>query len=190
MFEALPQKGQYRFLGCFSCAGWEPRVAPDRSGKDRQAIVFHLLPVGEIHQTSSVEEDAEVELSSKTIEELRALAYEAATPKPSLGMASSRSYFVRSAQVKAYVLARAKGRCEACDKPAPFNRKNGTPYLEPHHTLRLADGGPDDPRHVAAVCPTCHRTIHHGQTGDDLNKSLKRRLLEIETELGGFIKQA
>ncbi|RWG78556.1 HNH endonuclease [Mesorhizobium sp.] len=180
MFEALSKKGQYRFLGCFSCAGWELRAAPDRDGKDRQVIVFHLLPAGEIQTVSNVEDAVEAELSTTSIEGLRSLAYAAASPKPGIGMASSRNYFIRSAQVKMYVLARAKGRCEACGNLAPFVRKNGTPYLEPHHTRRLADGGPDDPRHVGAVCPTCHRTIHHGLEGDELNNRLKQRLLEIE----------
>jgi hypothetical protein len=34
--------------------------------------------------------------------------------------------------------------------------------LEPHHIRRLGDGGPDDPRFMGAVCPNCHREIHHG----------------------------
>lgn len=38
----------------------------------------------------------------------------------------------------------------------------GEPYLEVHHVLRLADDGPDDIFHVAAVCPNCHREAHHG----------------------------
>jgi hypothetical protein len=61
--------------------------------------------------------------------------------------------------VKAYVLRRANGCCEACGEEAPFVRKDGTPYLEPHHTRRVADGGPDHPAWVAAICPTCHRQI-------------------------------
>jgi hypothetical protein len=39
------------------------------------------------------------------------------------------------------------------------------PNLEPHHIRRLADGGPDHPRWVAALCPTCHRRVHHGVDG-------------------------
>lgn len=45
-------------------------------------------------------------------------------------------------------------------KAAPFQRKDGTPYLEPHHIQRLADEGPDHPKWVGAVCPSCHREIH------------------------------
>lgn len=30
--------------------------------------------------------------------------------------------------------------CEGCGAPAPFMRRDGRPYLEPHHTRRLTDG--------------------------------------------------
>ncbi|UXZ47919.1 HNH endonuclease [Pseudomonas soli] len=75
---------------------------------------------------------------------------------------------------------RAKGLCESCDKPAPFIKKDGTPYLEPHHVNRLSDGGLDHPRYVGAVCPSCHREIHSGVHGMSLNERLKRRLEAIE----------
>jgi hypothetical protein len=61
-----------------------------------------------------------------------------------------RNYYARSAKIKIYVLKRAKGLCEACKREAPFLRKNGSPYLEPHHIRRIADGGPDHPKFVAA----------------------------------------
>jgi 5-methylcytosine-specific restriction enzyme A len=57
----------------------------------------------------------------------------------------------------------------------------GHPYLEPHHTRRLSDGGPDDYHHVIALCPTCHRRVHHGADGDAYNDDLKLRLSTLET---------
>ncbi|MBD8515202.1 hypothetical protein IFO68_21215 [Photobacterium sp. CAU 1568] len=42
-----------------------------------------------------------------------------------------------SEALKKYVKARAKGNCEGCDTPAPFETKKGT-YLEHHHVHRLA----------------------------------------------------
>ena len=51
----------------------------------------------------------------------------------------------RSAAVREYVLARSTGVCEGCGTPAPFVTAQGAPYLEPHHTRRLSDGGPDHP---------------------------------------------
>ncbi len=79
-----------------------------------------------------------------------------------------------------YVLARARGKCEACDQDAPFVKRDGTPYLEPHHTTRLADEGPDHPAWVAAICPTCHRRIHSGQDGAEWNSRLEERLKQKE----------
>jgi 5-methylcytosine-specific restriction protein A len=55
---------------------------------------------------------------------------------------------------------------------------DGTPYLETHHTTRLADEGLDHPQTVGAICPTCHRRIHSGIDGDAWNKQLKQRLLK------------
>jgi 5-methylcytosine-specific restriction protein A len=79
-----------------------------------------------------------------------------------------------------YVQRRADGKCEGCLAPAPFKTKKRRPYLEPHHTTRLSDGGPDHPRHVIALCPTCHRRVHHGEDGDDYNDALKATLRAIE----------
>ena len=71
--------------------------------------------------------------------------------------------FDRNPDVVAEVLVRSSGKCELCDKPAPFKRADGTPYLEVHHRIRLADGGDDTVENAIAVCPNCHRQEHFGQ---------------------------
>lgn len=71
--------------------------------------------------------------------------------------------FVRNPDVVAEALHRAAGVCEVCVQPAPFTRKsNGTPYLEVHHKIRLADGGLDTLENAVALCPNCHRASHYG----------------------------
>ena len=71
--------------------------------------------------------------------------------------------FVRSSDVVAEALIRANGICERCKKPAPFIRKsNGTYYLEVHHKVPLSEDGLDLIENVLALCPNCHREIHHG----------------------------
>jgi 5-methylcytosine-specific restriction protein A len=100
---------------------------------------------------------------------------------------SQRTYYIRSAKVKAYVLKRANGHCEACKKPVPFVRKDGSPYLEPHHIKRVADGGPDHPASVGALCPTRHRLIHHGAQGNELNSQLEVHVAQLEAELGSYL---
>ncbi|HBJ1652007.1 HNH endonuclease [Clostridium botulinum] len=73
------------------------------------------------------------------------------------------SGFKRDPDVVAEVLIMAAGNCERCRNPAPFKRaSNGTPYLEVHHKIRLADGGEDTVENAIAVCPNCHRELHFG----------------------------
>jgi 5-methylcytosine-specific restriction protein A len=81
------------------------------------------------------------------------------------------------------VLVRSKGICEFCEERAPFQRRDGSgPYLEPHHIHRVSDGGPDDPRFVAALCPNCHRNAHYGVDGDQINRDLEKRIVFREKQ--------
>lgn len=49
---------------------------------------------------------------------------------------------------------------------------------------RLSDGGPDHPRWVAAICPNCHRHIHHGEAGPKLNEELAGKIGALEMSVG------
>lgn len=70
--------------------------------------------------------------------------------------------YMRSSDVIAEVLMRAAGMCERCGSPAPFKRRSdGSPYLEVHHKVRLADGGEDTVFNAIALCPNCHRREHY-----------------------------
>lgn len=71
--------------------------------------------------------------------------------------------FRRNPDVVAEVLLRAKGVCEGCRSPAPFQRPDGSFYLEVHHVKRLADGGHDTVDNAIALCPNCHRERHFGR---------------------------
>ena len=71
--------------------------------------------------------------------------------------------FNRNPDVVAETLLRSNGICEECKNEAPFMRlKDGTPYLEVHHKIRLAYGGEDTVENAIAVCPNCHRKEHYG----------------------------
>ena len=158
LFEALGKRKPVRYIGAFACAGWDERRGPDKDGHPRKVIVFQLVKAGEEPAPETVTEPVR-----ESLEALRERAYKAAQPTASTSdKESRRKYYKRAEDVRAYVLARAKGVCEACGKAAPFVRSNGSPYLEPHHIRRVSDGGPDDPRWVAAVCPNCHREAHFG----------------------------
>jgi 5-methylcytosine-specific restriction protein A len=65
----------------------------------------------------------------------------------------------------AEALERANGYCERCRATAPFKRAaNGSPYLEVHHVVPLAEGGEDSIENATALCPNCHRELHFGKS--------------------------
>ncbi len=87
----------------------------------------------------------------------------AADPKPRLATVSVQLY-LRNPDVVAETLDRAGGVCAGCQTPAPFARlTDGSPYLEVHHRIPLAEGGPDTVANAMALCPNCHREAHFGQ---------------------------
>jgi hypothetical protein len=79
---------------------------------------------------------------------------------------------VRDEAVVAWVKKQADGRCELCGEPAPFIALDGEPYLEVHHVKHLADGGPDTVPNTVALCPGCHRRLHHGVDRDECRERL------------------
>ncbi len=120
-------------------------------------------------------------LLEANMDELRAAALLA--EKPSAPASVRETIFrVRSTAIKRYVLLRAGGICEGCDVHAPFDKADGSPYLEPHHTHQLSDEGPDHPAHVIALCPNCHRRAHFADDASKFNKSLIKALLKIEPD--------
>jgi 5-methylcytosine-specific restriction enzyme A len=179
LFRSLGKSKGYRYLGEFTCNSWEYQIRPDLKGQMRKAIVFHLvLPSADA--LPSMEEVTVARNLKQLREEAQAAGTEATE---ALSKEARRLYYQRSAIVRAYVLARAAGRCESCLQSAPFLRPDGTPYLEPHHTRRLSDGGPDNPISVAAICPNCHRRIHHGRDGLEVNQALQGYLIGVEERM-------
>ena len=181
------RKGCVRYLGEFALSSYEYREGTDKDQRSRRTIVFHLLPVlpqkeDEANSLHEVKHGV-IEFSADDLEVLRKKAYAAASEIPESNTKDGkRRYYERSKDVRDYVLARSKGVCEACNKPAPFLRRDETPYLEPHHTHLISESGPDHPRWVGAICPNCHREIHHGREGGLLNTQLQLRLISLEKE--------
>lgn len=87
-----------------------------------------------------------------------------AAPKLPERITVSTDVYLRNPDVVAEVLDLAQGQCQECGKSAPFARKSdGSPYLEVHHRVRLADGGEDTIENAVALCPNCHRELHFGR---------------------------
>lgn len=75
---------------------------------------------------------------------------------------ASGTVWIRSAQVRSAVLARAAGCCEACGTPG-FRMASGAVYLETHHVIALSATGPDAVWNVVAVCANDHRMAHYSE---------------------------
>ena len=187
IFEEVPAKGGYLRYKCqMICTGYEWVDAPDTKRQTRRAIRFELMPLEafDVPQNCLLagSADSAQDMNSESLSELRhkALADSAETRTP---LERRTLYRMRSRAVRLYVLRRAAGKCEGCGLPAPFTTKEGQPYLEPHHIRRLTDGGPDDPRWVAGICPNCHRRAHYSQDAADYNQKLADVVSRLETEV-------
>ncbi|WP_288097042.1 HNH endonuclease [Pseudomonas sp.] len=94
---------------------------------------------------------------------------------------SPRGAYIRDPLVRAWVRQRAKGICEGCGQPAPFE-KNGSPFLEVHHVKHLAQKGSDRTSNAVALCPNCHRRCHHSSDREEFTASLFTMVRELAPE--------
>ena len=101
--------------------------------------------------------------------------------KPKMVLIQTHGY-QRDAQVIAYVLQQSKDKCELCKKPGPFAGEDGTPFLEVHHVKPLADEGSDTAKNAVAVCPNCHRSLHHASDAERRREKLYRQVKRLVRE--------
>ena len=138
--------------------------------------------------TSLVKENPRLETSSINIKKaldkyLVHTAYKNSIVKVRTYKTTSKGRSTSTA-VHSYAIQRSKGICESCDTPAPFETRNGTPYLEVHHLIPISKGGPDHPENVAAVCPNCHRRTEKSKDSDQFNNDIIKKVLAKEKEMG------
>ena len=109
-----------------------------------------------LKQANQIKERQARKLSDAEVEELARRQGRTKVGKRSTNVTQhQRSYWVAE-----HAKRRAKGRCNLCQETAPFNKKNGTPYLETHHIEWLVNGGADTVENTVALCPNCHRKMH------------------------------
>ncbi|WP_079990749.1 HNH endonuclease signature motif containing protein [Haloarcula sp. CBA1127] len=175
LFESNNEAWQVTYLGQYECVDWFKEALPDQRGNMRQGIRFKLDPVE--NNVTIPESD----IDDLDIDRLYEQAIESSpgTGKESGETAStsskSQTSYTRSEIVKKYALRVADGICQGCGKDAPFISNDGNPYLEVHHLHRRSDGGPDHPDNVIALCPNCHRRVHHGKDGAEFNETLVKK---------------
>lgn len=123
--------------------------------------------------------------SNKDLTDLRRKAERAATENPARDTSATPGFaYQRSESIKQYAKTRADGNCEYCGEQAPFETPEDEPYLEVHHVDELGEGGEDSPDKVVALCPSCHKEIHHGEQGDEINDELRQKLADGLAEIG------
>ena len=84
----------------------------------------------------------------------------AGNTSPERSAASATTSVKRDPAVVAWIQNNAHGKCELCMQTAPFVTTGNRPYLEVHHVVTLANGGPDTVDNTVALCPNCHRAMH------------------------------
>jgi 5-methylcytosine-specific restriction enzyme A len=154
----------------YTCAGEVELVgAPyqeeqvDDTGKPRKVWMFPVrpkdgsaIPTLTDQQARAIEESHARIARRLSMKELQARAKKA-KKQPSVRTAQTSAY-VRDAAVAEYTKRLAGGKCDLCEKTAPFRSKRNEPYLECHHIIWLAQGG--EMANTVALCPNCHRKMH------------------------------
>ena len=182
----------YRFIGLCNYIDDRIEKLKDRNNTLRDAIVFRLDIINnqniDTAQTlhANIVEAPKATYCTKTskAKSLQQLRERALSSTPIKATTEEKIQYIknRSTAIVCYAKKRANGICEGCGNPAPFEAKSG-PYLEVHHLTRLADGGPDVPQNVIALCPTCHRRAHYSLDHLEFNNNLINKVAAIEAEL-------
>ncbi len=177
LFEGEPFPWIITYRGEYEYDDHQWKILPDENGEQRDAIRFLLKPVGgtEIKIKGNLDTLSDEQLYRNA---KRGAPNPGETTSNNAGPSSGQSY-TRSEVVKQFALKMADGTCQGCSEEAPFLDSAGEPYLEVHHLHSRADGGPDDPNNVLAICPNCHRRVHCGADGNEFNY----RLIEVAAEL-------
>lgn len=159
---------------------------PDLNNNIRKVIKFKLklkTPV-DINCVSEevIKEDElqkEKEINKMSSSELADLAMKSSGESKTIKVISEQ--YTRDLKVKQYTLRRANGKCDLCDKEAPFVSNKNEPYLESHHVVPLSKNGKDSIVNTVALCPNCHKEMHYG-------KDNKKNLQKLKTKLDEYIK--
>ena len=157
LFEVLKKK-VYTYRGIVKLVD-EPYKGrqPDINGNMRDVWMFPVMPVVEAAQ-NALHEMTEPEIARLSDKELaRYAAVKNVNKEPKK---TETVVYYRDPYLKQMVKRIAEGKCQYCGEDAPFIDKQGKPYLETHHVMKLADGGKDIIDNVVAICPNCHRKVH------------------------------
>lgn len=141
-----------------------------------------IFPLGFLEEKTVVSEDLTKKRDENQEKEAAKLSdkelYDRAKKIKSVGQRKvTTKVYERHTHVSEYVKRRAKGHCDLCGNPAPFNDRRGNPFLECHHVHWLSRGGEDSIDNAVALDPSCHRKMHELDPKTDVQK-LKGKIKE------------
>lgn len=176
LFESW-KDNEYYYVGEVELVGSPYQVEePDENGDMRLVLKFPLKRVdSSIPIVIDINDVEKNELEK--IKEIRKLSFHDIKEKAKLAESNNIStrevrttYRERNQFIAEHTKERANGICDLCGNEAPFNDKNGRPYLESHHVITLANNGPDAIYNTVAICPNCHRKVHVLNSKEDMKK--------------------
>ncbi|TKI09294.1 HNH endonuclease, partial [Bacillus cereus] len=173
LFEAF-QPGEHIFRGPVTLVR-KPyqEIQEDTKGQKRRVWIF---PIGLL-----TDEEVFLRKQEKEQKEARKLDYQDLKERAKKATSGSNKRYIktetyqRNEFVAEFSKKRANGVCELCEQKAPFEDKNGNPYLESHHVEWLSEGGEDTIYNTVGVCPNCHSCLHILNDKNDVMK-LKEKL--------------
>lgn len=151
--------------------------SPGHGGREQATLKRESLIPAELEEPTA--DPNELDLRVRHLRKLRSIERPKGEQVPARSTVGTRTLYVRNPIVKAWVLQKACGRCELCQQEAPFVGDDGEPYLELHHVLPLADGGADTVENAVALCPNCHRRLHHAVDRSEHREHLYRQVSRL-----------
>ena len=175
LFEVY-ERGKYLFRGRVRLYAQPYQTQqPDRNNRLRNVWIFplkieHRDAVYRVPQRLLIKKQSSKEKAAKRLSD-KALFVRAvhANKQPVTRQVDSSAY-EKNVYVMELAKRRADGICQLCSQPAPFLSKNGEPYLECHHIVRLAKGGEDTIENTVALCPNCNKKMHFLNLKTDVKK--------------------
>ncbi len=165
----------------------EPSASQEPSSEQQPVAVQETVAVAEPRPPAAVSLNLEPTDDPEEFERRAASALLSGVPlhstgieKPERLLAKDVYRFKRDPAVKAEVLSLAAGNCESCDAPAPFQTAEGLDFLEVHHVLPLSESGPDFASNAVAVCPNCHRALHHAKDAAERRSALWAKVKRLK----------